>query len=189
VFPAPSLLRVARVHDEAKGIIAVVDTWDRDDRFAPFVPERATYDPEYRKTLEAMVPEDSGPVIRDTIYALFEGPYVSLGMNKEMLQSVRVPTLIMPGNNDIHLRGLAQQLHRLIPNSQWGRSRRTPKRQKSMSAASFSSLLRWKPLSVTSPHRCPSDGVHGDCGGILGRRVVKVRCSSLSKAQGSSAGG
>lgn len=103
-----------------QGIKAVVDAWDRDDRFAPFVPERATYDPEHRKALEAMNPEDFAQVMRDTIYALFDGPYVSLGMTKEMLNSIRTPTLIMPGNNDIHPRGLAEQLHRLVPNSQWG---------------------------------------------------------------------
>ena len=103
-----------------QGIKAVVDAWDRDDRFAPFVPERATYDPEYRKALAAMDPEDFAQVMRDTIYALFDGPYLSLGMTKEMLKSLRTPTLIMPGNNDIHPRGLAEQLHRLVPNSQWG---------------------------------------------------------------------
>jgi len=67
-----------------------------------------------------MDPEDFAQVMRDTIYALFDGPYVSLGMTKEMLKSVRVPAMIMPGNNDIHPRGLAEQLHRLVPNSQWG---------------------------------------------------------------------
>ena len=67
-----------------------------------------------------MVPEDFAQVMRDTIYALFDGLYVSLGMTKEMLKSVRVPTIIMPGNNDIHPRGVAEQLHRLVPNSQWG---------------------------------------------------------------------
>lgn len=103
-----------------QGIKAVVDAWDRDDRFAPFVPERATYDPDHRKALEAMDPEDFAQVMRDTIYALFEGPYLSLGMTSEMLKSVQTPTLIMPGNNDIHPRGLAEQLHRLVPNSQWG---------------------------------------------------------------------
>jgi pimeloyl-ACP methyl ester carboxylesterase len=103
-----------------QGIKAVVDAFDPDDRFAPFVPERATYDAKYRGTLEAMDPEDFAQVMRDTIYALFDGPYVSLGMTKEMLKSVRVPTMIMPGNNDIHPRGLAEQLHRLVPNSQWG---------------------------------------------------------------------
>jgi pimeloyl-ACP methyl ester carboxylesterase len=40
-------------------------------------------------------------------------------MTKDFLKSVRAPPLIMPGNNAIHPRGLAQQLHQLVPNSQW----------------------------------------------------------------------
>lgn len=103
-----------------QGIKAVVDAFDKDDRFSPFSPERAQYDPEYRMALEGMEPEDFAQVMRDTIYALFDGPYVSLGMTKEKLKSVRTPTLIMPGNNDIHPRGLAERLHRLMPNSRWG---------------------------------------------------------------------
>lgn len=103
-----------------QGIKAVVDAFDKDDRFSPFSPERAQYDPEYRKALEAMEPADFAQVMRDTIYALFDGPYVSLGMTKEMLKGIGTPTLIMPGNNDIHPRGVAEQVHRLVPNSRWG---------------------------------------------------------------------
>jgi pimeloyl-ACP methyl ester carboxylesterase len=103
-----------------RGIKAVVDAFDPDDRFAPFVPERATYDPEYRKALEAMAPEDFAQVMRDTIYALFDGQYVSLGMTQEMLKNVRTPAIVMPGSNDIHPRNVAEQVHRLVPNSQWG---------------------------------------------------------------------
>jgi pimeloyl-ACP methyl ester carboxylesterase len=61
-----------------QGIKAVVDAFDPDDRFAPFTPERAQYDPVYRKTLEAMQPVDFAQVMRDTIYALFDGPYLTL---------------------------------------------------------------------------------------------------------------
>jgi hypothetical protein len=60
-----------------QGIKAVVDAFAPDDRFAPFTPERAQYDPQYRRTLEAMPPEDFAHVMRDTIYALFEGPYLT----------------------------------------------------------------------------------------------------------------
>ncbi len=55
----------------------------------------------------------------DTIYALFEGPYLSLGMTAKTLKSIRTPTMIMPGGNDIHPRSVAQQVHRLIPNCRW----------------------------------------------------------------------
>jgi pimeloyl-ACP methyl ester carboxylesterase len=85
-----------------QGIKTVVDAFDPDDRFAPFTPERAQDDPAYRKPLEAMPPEDFAHVMRDTIYALFDGPYLTLGMSAKRLKELRTPTLIMPGNNDIH---------------------------------------------------------------------------------------
>src|SRR4029453_15679927 len=36
--------------------------------------------------LEAMPPEDFAQVMRDTIYALFEGPYLTLGMSEKRLR-------------------------------------------------------------------------------------------------------
>ena len=102
-----------------QGIKAVVEAFDPDDRFSPFSPERAQYDPEYIQTLEAMDPQDFAQVMRDTIYALFEGPYLTLGMNEKTLQGIQTPAMVMPGNNDIHPRSVAQQVHRLIPNCQW----------------------------------------------------------------------
>ena len=106
-----------------QGIKAVVDAFDPDDRFAPFTPERAQYDPQYRRMLEAMPPEDFAQVMRDTIYALFEGPYLTLGMSETRLRGLRTPTLLMPGNNDIHPRRVAEQVHRLIPNARWAEVR------------------------------------------------------------------
>ena len=106
-----------------QGIKAVVDAFDPDDRFAPFTPERAQYDSGYRQRLEAMAPEDFAQVMRDTIYALFDGPYLTLGMSEKRLQGIRTPTLMMPGNNDIHPRSVAQQVHRLIPNAHWAEVR------------------------------------------------------------------
>ena len=81
----------------AQGIKAVVDAFDPDDRFAPFTPERAQYDARYRKTLEEMPPADFAQVMRDTIYALFDGPYLTLGMSEKRLRGIRTPTLMMPG--------------------------------------------------------------------------------------------
>jgi pimeloyl-ACP methyl ester carboxylesterase len=106
-----------------QGIKAVVDAFDPDDRFAPFTPERAQYVPQYRRMLEAMPPEDFAQVMRDTIYALFEGPYLTLGMSEKWLRGLRTPTLLMPGNNDIHPRRVAEQVHRLIPNARWAEVR------------------------------------------------------------------
>jgi pimeloyl-ACP methyl ester carboxylesterase len=106
-----------------QGIKAVVDAFDPDDRCAPFTPERAQDDPPYRQTLEAMPPEDFAHVMRATIYALFDGPYLTLGMSAKRLQGLRTPTLIMPGNNDIHPRSVAEQVHRLIPNAHWAEVR------------------------------------------------------------------
>ena len=88
------------------GIKSAVDAFDADDRFSPFTPERAQNDQEYRKNLGNMDPQDFAQVMRDTIYELFEGSYLSLGMTEKAL-------------NDIHPRGGVQQVHRLIPNCRW----------------------------------------------------------------------
>ena len=110
-----------------QGIKAAVDAFDSDDRFSPFIPERAQYDPEYRKNLEDIDPQDFAQVMGDTIYALFEGPYLSLGMTEKTLKGIRAPTMIMPDNNDIHPRSVAQQVHRLIPNCRWAEVAPYPK--------------------------------------------------------------
>ena len=59
--------------------------------------------------------------MRDTIYALFDGPYLTLGMSEKRLKAIRTPTLMMPGNNDIHPRSVAEQVHRLISECALGR--------------------------------------------------------------------
>ncbi len=104
---------------ETDGVAAVVSAFDPDDRFSPFSPEIAQTDAQYRQTLEAMKTEDFLQVMRDTIYALFDGPYPTLGMTEKALKSIRVPAMVMPGNNDIHPRRVAELVHRLAPNCQW----------------------------------------------------------------------
>ena len=104
----------------ADGIGSVIDAFDADDRFAPFCPEIAQTDAEYRRELEAMDTGEFIQVMRDTAQAFFGGPYPTLGSTKEMLRSIRVPTMIMPGYNDVHPRAVAEMTHRLVPNSQWG---------------------------------------------------------------------
>ena len=104
----------------ADGIGAVIDAFDADDRFAPFSPEIAQTDAEYRNNLEAMDTEEFIQVMRDTIYAFFGGPFPTLGSTKEMLKSISVPTMIMPGYNDVHPRAVAEMSHRHVPNSRWG---------------------------------------------------------------------
>ena len=103
----------------SQGMKALVDAFDRDDRCAPFLPEQVLYDPEQRESFEQIEPEDYAQVMRDTIRALFDGPYVSLGMTAEMLKGIRAPTLVMPGHDDVHPREIAESVHRLIPNSRW----------------------------------------------------------------------
>lgn len=102
------------------GMKELIDSFDPNDRFGPFVPERASFDPEYRQALESTPPEEYAQVMRNTIYALFSGARVTLGMSEGMLKNIRVPTLVMPGNNDAHPRSAAEQVHRLVPQSQWG---------------------------------------------------------------------
>ena len=101
------------------GISSAVAAFDADDRFAPFSPEIAQSDPQYRKTLEDMDTADFAQVMRDTIYALFDGSFPTLGMTQEVLKDIRVPALVMPGSNDIHPRRVAEMVHRLVPNCQW----------------------------------------------------------------------
>ena len=108
---------------ENEGISAVVDAFDADDRFSPFTPEIAQSDPGYRKTLEAMSTDDFLQVMRDTIYALFDGRYPTLGMTEKALKSIQVPAMVMPGNNDVHPRRVAEMVHRLVPNCQWAEVR------------------------------------------------------------------
>ena len=100
------------------GIKAVVEAFDSDDRFSPFTPELAQQDTEYRKALEGMATEDFAQVMRDTIYAFFDGPFPTLRMTQEMLKGIRTPALVMPGSNDIHPRRVAELVHRLVPNCQ-----------------------------------------------------------------------
>ena len=82
-----------------RGISTVVSAFDSGDQFAPFSPEIAQHDRQYRWNLEAMAAEDFAQVMKDTIYALFDAPFLALGMTEAMLRSIRVPTMVMPGDN------------------------------------------------------------------------------------------
>ena len=70
-----------------------------------------------------MSTEDFLQVMRDTIYDLFEDPYPTLGMTEKGLKSIRVPVMVMPGNNDVHPRRVAELVHRLAPNCRWAEVR------------------------------------------------------------------
>lgn len=107
----------------ADGISSVVEAFDTDDRFSPFSPEIAQSDPQYRKSLEDMDTEDFVQVMRDTIHALFDGPFPTLGMTEKALKSIRTPAMVMPGENDVHPRGVAEMAHRLVPNCRWAEAR------------------------------------------------------------------
>ncbi len=100
-------------------ISSVVEAFDADDRFSHFSPEIAQSDPQYRKTLEDMNTEDFVQVMRDTIYAFFDGPFPTLGMTEKTLRSIHTPAIVMPGSNDVHPRRVAEMVHRLVPNCQW----------------------------------------------------------------------
>jgi len=104
-------------------ISSVVEAFNADDRFAPFSPEIAQSDRQYRKTLEEMDTSDFAQVMRDTIYALFDGPFPTLGMTEKALKGIHTPAMVMPGNNDVHPRRLAEMVHRLVPNCQWAEVR------------------------------------------------------------------
>ena len=75
----------------ADGISAVIDAFDADDRFAPYSPEIAQTDAEYRKNLEAMDTEEFIQVMRDTAYALFGGPFPDAGQHQEDVEERQRP--------------------------------------------------------------------------------------------------
>ena len=101
---------------ENQSIATVVDAFDPDDRFSPFSPELAQTDADYRKNLEAMPTEDFIQVMRHTIYALFDGHYLTLGMTEKALKRAFVPAMVVPGNDDVHP-CLAEAVRCLVP---WG---------------------------------------------------------------------
>ena len=106
-----------------EGMKAAIDALDPKNWLAPFVPHQVGHDSEYRKVMEAMPPEEYAQVMRDTVYALFS-PYDPVpGMTLETLGRIRVPTLIMPGYDDLHPRSVAETIHRNVPNSQWAEVR------------------------------------------------------------------
>lgn len=100
-----------------------MDALDPKNWLAPFVPHQVGHDPEYRKVMEAMPPEEYAQVMRDTVYALFSSCDPAPGMTLEALGRIRVPTLIMPGYDDLHPRPIAETIHRHVPNSQWAEAR------------------------------------------------------------------
>ena len=104
-------------------ISSVVEAFDADDRFAPFSPEIAQSDPKYRKTLEEMATEDFVQVMRGTTYAFFDGPFPTLGMTEKALKGIHTPAMVMPGDNDVHPRRVAELVHRLVPNCRWAEVR------------------------------------------------------------------
>lgn len=67
--------------------------------------------------------DDFVQVIRDTIHALFDGSFPTLGMTEKALKNIHTPTMVMLGNDDIHPRRVAELVHRLIPNCQWAEIR------------------------------------------------------------------
>jgi 3-oxoadipate enol-lactonase len=106
---------------ERQGIAAVLAAFDPEDRYGPFVPPQALVDGPYRSRLLAMEPSDFAQVMRDTIAALFDGQFVSIGMTEQLLGSIHVPALIMHGpGDDMHPRAVAERVASLIAGSRWG---------------------------------------------------------------------
>ena len=118
--------------------------FELNNRFSPFSPELAQHDADYRGALEAMRPEEFAQIMRNTIYALFDGPYVSLGMTEEALKGIRTPTMIMPGYNDIHPRTLAERVHRLAPTANGEKRRHTVTLPSNMPSEFWSSYLSFR---------------------------------------------
>ena len=44
-------------------------------------------------------------------------------MTEKALKNIHTPVMVLPGENDIHPRRVAEMVHRLVPNCQWAEVR------------------------------------------------------------------
>jgi len=75
--------------------------------------------PAFCESLLHMTPEEYARIMKETIYALFGHGFLTMGVSAHELKGIRMPTLIMPGTDDIHPRHVAEEAHRLVPGSRW----------------------------------------------------------------------
>lgn len=82
----------------------------------PFYQERIEAHPPNRGRLMAMAPEQFIAVMRHWLAIFLQGPREPvLGMSTEALQSIRVPTWLVPGNDKTHVARHGREAAALIP--------------------------------------------------------------------------
>ena len=94
------------------GMQAVIET--------PFFGERVAANPGNRQRLLAMKTDEFiATMQRWERYFSEGGDLPVIGATEEELASITVPTAIVAGNDDVHPLSAAQNLHRILPNSQF----------------------------------------------------------------------
>ena len=97
---------------EKGGMQAVVDT--------PYFGERIAENPGNRDRLLSMNKENFVEVMSRWQTFFLDGAELPvIGATEEQLKSIRVPTVIISGDDDTHTLTAAQALHSLLPNSQF----------------------------------------------------------------------
>ena len=82
----------------------------------PFYQELITTDPANRDRLMAMEPQQYMAVMRHWLQIFLQGPREPvLGMTTQALQAIRVPTWVVPGNDNTHVSRHGREAAALIP--------------------------------------------------------------------------
>ena len=94
------------------GMQAVVET--------PFFAERCAANPANRGRLLSMPPQEFiATMARWQRFFSEGGDLPVIGATEQELASIKVPTAIVAGDDDVHPTSAAQNLHRILPNSQY----------------------------------------------------------------------
>lgn len=83
-----------------------------------FFAERVQQNPANRERLLRMDPKEFATIMRDWS-AFFTADKPVIGATEEQLRHIAVPTVIIAGGDDIHPTAVAQNLHQLLPQSEY----------------------------------------------------------------------
>ncbi len=95
---------------EREGMAGVLST--------DFFAERSQQNPSNRERLLRMDPKEFIAVMRDW-RRFFTADKPVIGATEEELRRIKVPTVIIAGGDDVHPTVVAQQLHQLLPQSEY----------------------------------------------------------------------
>lgn len=118
---------------ESRGMQAVIDhstqAWARMvssrskpgdwDGIAKGIAEAILMNPGNRGRLLSMDPHRFAAIMRKWADWMLSGRFHLSGLSDEVLRSIAAPTIIAHGFDDLHPRHTAEELHGLLPNSDW----------------------------------------------------------------------